>query len=319
MSVCFAIYPTVKRSKLNSWSKNNGLVGRNWFDTAIPEDWREQTKQWFAQIMSGGQFPLEYAENEVLTKKGQRRLVAWHNRTLHDEEERNVGTLSSGEDITDTREAEQAARHLAAIVQSSGDAIQSTTPDGIVTSWNLGSEHLFGFSAEEIVGEHVARLVPEDKLDEAGEALRALMEGEALDITERKRTERELEQSRNRLGTAFENMSDGIVLFDADDRLVTCNNQFRRMYPNVFDLIQSGISFEELLRAGVERGQYPNAIAHRVLPSNWGWSETNGYGFRSDACRTGAASACASTLPNSGRPGSRRKKPAGPSPNFCHP
>ena len=152
-----------------------------------------------------------------------------------------------------------------------------------------------------MIGAHITQLVPEDKTVEAKLALLSLQEGDVLnhfetvrlhkdghridvsltlspirdgdgrvsrissiarDITERKGTERDLEQSRQRLAAAFENMSDGIVLFDADDRFATFNSKFRRMYPNSIDMIRPGSSFEEFVRVGVERGQYPDAIGH---------------------------------------------------------
>ena len=55
---------------------------------------------------------------------------------------------------------------LAAIVQSSDDAIVGKTLDGIVTSWNEGARRLFGYTAEEMVGQPLSRLIPKDRLDE---------------------------------------------------------------------------------------------------------------------------------------------------------
>jgi len=64
-------------------------------------------------------------------------------------------------------DAEIAERtRLAAIVESSNDGIISTTLDGIVTSWNRGAEHLFGYTAEEMVGQPIARLLPTDRPDD---------------------------------------------------------------------------------------------------------------------------------------------------------
>jgi PAS domain S-box-containing protein len=68
--------------------------------------------------------------------------------------------------------AEQAAYRLAAIVQSSGDAIIGKALDGTITDWNPGAERLFGFTAAEAVGQHISLLVPPDR----GEALKANMD-----------------------------------------------------------------------------------------------------------------------------------------------
>ena len=73
------------------------------------------------------------------------------------------------------------------------------------------------------------------------------------DITERKNAE-------EMLSTAIENISDGFVLYDEDDRLVLCNQQYRRIYPNTYDLIIPGAKFEDIIRGSAERGEYPQAI-----------------------------------------------------------
>ena len=62
------------------------------------------------------------------------------------------------------RESEHRARALAAIVESSDDAIAGTTLDGLVTSWNKAAERIFGYTAEEMIGQSILRLaVPESR------------------------------------------------------------------------------------------------------------------------------------------------------------
>src|ERR1044072_9416028 len=68
---------------------------------------------------------------------------------------------------------------LAAIVESSDDAIVSKTLDGIITSWNRGAEQLFGFSADEVVGQSIMVIIPDDRLREGG--LARLRRGEKVD------------------------------------------------------------------------------------------------------------------------------------------
>ena len=65
---------------------------------------------------------------------------------------------------------------------------------------------------------------------------------------------------RSRLEDAIDSLNDGFVLFDADDRLVLCNDHYRSLYPHSSPFMQPGISFEELIRAGVERGEYIEAV-----------------------------------------------------------
>ena len=92
-------------------------------------------------------------------------------------EERNVGRVWSFRDITERRQAEAASLRLAAIVESSDDAIISKSLDGIVTSWNAGAERLFGYRAEEMSGQPILRLLPEDRQDEEQMILERLRRG----------------------------------------------------------------------------------------------------------------------------------------------
>jgi diguanylate cyclase (GGDEF)-like protein/PAS domain S-box-containing protein len=69
-------------------------------------------------------------------------------------------------EITDRKQAEQANRQLAAIVEQSGDAIVGSTVDGIATSWNHAAEELLGYTAQEIIGHPLAVLAPADRGDE---------------------------------------------------------------------------------------------------------------------------------------------------------
>lgn len=84
-------------------------------------------------------------------------------------------------DITDRKRSEETRARLAAIVESSSDAIVSKTLDGIVMSWNRGAERLFGYTAEEIVGQPVSLLFPPDHIDEEAAIIERLKRGERLE------------------------------------------------------------------------------------------------------------------------------------------
>jgi PAS domain S-box-containing protein len=76
---------------------------------------------------------------------------------------------------------------LASIIHSSDDAIISKTLDGIVSSWNEGARRIFGYAAEEMIGQPIIRLIPPDRLQEEPLILERLKRGERVDHFETKR------------------------------------------------------------------------------------------------------------------------------------
>ena len=83
-------------------------------------------------------------------------------------------------DVTQRKQNEEAIRRLAAIVESSEDAIIAKTLEGTILSWNNGAEKLYGYSAEEAIGKSIAILVPPDHPAELPEILKRLAEGERI-------------------------------------------------------------------------------------------------------------------------------------------
>ncbi|MEG4591465.1 PAS domain S-box protein [Microcoleus sp. F6_B6] len=90
-------------------------------------------------------------------------------------------------EIHQRQQAEIAIARLAAIVESSEDAILSKDLEGVVTSWNVGAETIFGYTAVEIVGQSGRKLIPADYLDEANEVLTKIQRGERIEHYDTKR------------------------------------------------------------------------------------------------------------------------------------
>jgi PAS domain S-box-containing protein len=84
-------------------------------------------------------------------------------------------------DITDKRLAEESSRRLAAIVESSDDAIASKDLNGVVTSWNAAAERIFGYTAEEIVGRPITLIIPPELQEDEVRILRKIRLGERID------------------------------------------------------------------------------------------------------------------------------------------
>jgi len=100
---------------------------------------------------------------------------------LFDKSGQMIGALNMLVDITGRKETEEAARHLAAVVESSDDAIISKNLDGVIQTWNAAAERMFGYTAAEIVGRSVLKLIPPERHHEEGVILGRLRCGERIE------------------------------------------------------------------------------------------------------------------------------------------
>lgn len=92
------------------------IVGRNWFDSYIPERIREEMRTVFRDLMAGRLTPVHRFENTIVDVNGNERLISWHNTVL-EEDGSAIATLSSGADITEQRRAERALAEQASLAQ----------------------------------------------------------------------------------------------------------------------------------------------------------------------------------------------------------
>ncbi len=98
-----------------------------------------------------------------------------------------TGAVNMLVDITENKIVEQKLASLAAIVESSDDAIIGKTLDGIVTSWNKAAEKVFGYTANEMIGQAITNIIPPDRLNEEPKLIERLKKGESVDHFDTKR------------------------------------------------------------------------------------------------------------------------------------
>jgi PAS domain S-box-containing protein len=124
---------------------------------------------------------LEHYQTIRLRKDGSRVEISLTLSPVKDAAGNVVGASKLVRDITRQKNAEQVVRLLAAIVDSSDDAIISKTLQGIITSWNKSAVRIFGYSPEEAIGQHISFLIPQDRWEEEPQIIARLQRGERVD------------------------------------------------------------------------------------------------------------------------------------------
>lgn len=124
--------------------------------------------------------PVRGEEIIVERPDGVRRNVLPYPDPIRDVSGKIIGAVNMLLDVTESKCAEEASRRLAAIVESSDDAIISTDLNGIITSWNHGAERLFGYLATEAIGKPITILLPPNRADEEMHILQRIRKGEGL-------------------------------------------------------------------------------------------------------------------------------------------
>jgi PAS domain S-box-containing protein len=120
-------------------------------------------------------------EYRVRRPSGEQVWIAADGRGVYAPDGTVLGMIGVVRDVTDRRLASELNHRLAAIIESSDDAIVSKTLDGVITTWNAGAERIFGYTADEAIGQSILMLIPEDRNDEEATIIAKIRRGERVE------------------------------------------------------------------------------------------------------------------------------------------
>ncbi len=135
------------------------LIGKPWFELcSVQPMGLEQLYPLFLKIIKGSAKNIAYYENMIQTKSGEQLLIAWNNSYLTDDKGTIVGTLSSGEDITQRRKSEESLRLAASVFSHTREGIIIASPDNKIVDVNQAVERITGYKKEELLGKNPSML-----------------------------------------------------------------------------------------------------------------------------------------------------------------
>ena len=228
----------------------------------LPEDRTLEEAGILERIRRGERVPP--FETVRRRKQGDLIDVSLGISAIRNREDRVIGAAHIARDIGESRSIAKDSGRLAAIEESSEDAIVSKTLDGTILTWNKGAEQVYGYTAEEVIGRHMSLLLPPDRREEESRILERIRHGERLEHFEtvrrrktgepihisvtispirdkngriigashlaRSRTDRRLEQQLEQLAAIVESAEDAIISKTLDGTVLTWNAGAERVY-----------------------------------------------------------------------------------------
>ena len=267
-------------------------------DRIHPED-REDVDAAVRNALSGANGGVYHREFRVFWPDGSEHWIVSHGRVYSEGEGdlcRPVRFIGVNRETTEEKRAEAMQARLAAIVESSEDAIVAKDLNSIILSWNRGAERIFGYLSEEVVGRPITLLLPPEMHDDEQQILQRLLAGErithfetvrltkdgrridvsltislikdhegrilgisksARDITERKKAEMALRESRAKLEAALASMTDAVSISDTTGRFIEFNDAFASFhrFENKAACLRKLADYPDILEVFMDNGE----------------------------------------------------------------
>ena len=185
------------------------IIGKD-AKTLAPKDRATEFKDVLHKIRAGRQ--VEHLETKRVRKDGTVFPVSLTMSPLRDADGAIIGASAIYRDVTQQKLAIEVAQRMAAIVESSSDAIIGNSLDGIITSWNPAAERMYGYRSAEIIGKNAATLTPKDRAGEVKDVLDKIEAGRQVEHLETKRVRKD--------GTVFPVSLTVSAIRDADGTIV---------------------------------------------------------------------------------------------------
>ena len=158
--------------------RTNEILGQSIL-RLIPPELHHEEAQILTKLRAGER--IDHHETIRMKKNGERFAVSVTISPVKDDTGSVIGASKIARDISDRKRTDESRFRLAAVVDSADDAIISKDLNGIISSWNEGARRMFGYTAEEMIGQPILRIIPLELHYEEAEFCRGFGPGERVD------------------------------------------------------------------------------------------------------------------------------------------